>query len=139
MNWLVLAFLSAIFAALTSIFAKVGMKGVESNLATLIRTLVIVPSIFLLVFIQGNMKDVQKFSPTTWIFLVLSGLATGLSWLFYFRALQIGDVHKVVPIDKLSFVFAIILGIMFFNEKISVTGWVGVGFLLLGTFLVVFR
>ena len=139
MNWLLFASLSAVFAALTSIFAKIGMKGVESNLATLFRTLVIVPFIFLLVMFQGNIKDVSKFSTTTWVFLVLSGLATGLSWLFYFRALQIGDVHKVVPIDKLSFVLAILLGIVLFHEKISSSGWLGVGFLLLGTFLVVFR
>ncbi len=139
MNWLIFAFLSAVFAALTSIFAKLGMKGVDSNLATFIRILVIVPFAFTIVLVQGTMKDIHKFSPTTWTFLILSALATGLSWLFYFRALQLGDVHKVVPIDKLSFVLAILLGIIVFKEKITMPGAVGIVFLLLGTFLVVFR
>ena len=139
MNWLLFALLSAVFAALTSIFAKLGMKGVDSNLATFIRILIIVPFAFTIVLIQGTMKDIHKFSPTTWTFLILSALATGFSWLFYFRALQLGDVHKVVPIDKLSFVLAIILGVALFKEKITMSGMMGVVFLLLGTFLVVFR
>ncbi len=139
MNWLVFAVLSAVFAALTSIFAKIGMKGVNSDLATFIRVLVIVPFTLTLVLIQGAQKDLAKFTTITWIFLVLSAIATGLSWLFYFRALQIGDVHKVVPIDKLSFVLSIILGVLLFKEKLSMTGMFGVGLLILGTFLVVFR
>lgn len=139
MNWLLFALLSAVFAALTSIFAKLGMKGVDSNLATFIRILIIVPFAFTIVLVQGTMKDLHKFSPTTWTFLILSALATGLSWLFYFRALQLGDVHKVVPIDKLSFVLAIILGVALFKEKITMSGMMGIAFLLLGTFLVVFR
>lgn len=139
MNWLLFALLSAVFAALTSIFAKLGMKGVDSNLATFIRILIIVPFAFTIVLVQGTMKDLHKFSPTTWTFLILSALATGLSWLFYFRALQLGDVHKVVPIDKLSFVLAIILGVVLFKEKITMPGAVGIVFLLLGTYLVVFR
>lgn len=139
MNWLLFALLSAVFAALTSIFAKLGMKGVDSNLATFIRILIIVPFAFTIVLVQGTMKDLHKFSPTTWTFLILSALATGMSWLFYFRALQLGDVHKVVPIDKLSFVLAILLGIVLFKEKVTMPGAVGIVFLLLGTFLVVFR
>lgn len=139
MNWLLFALLSAVFAALTSIFAKLGMKGVDSNLATFIRILIIVPFAFTIVLVQGTMKDLLKFSPTTWTFLILSALATGMSWLFYFRALQLGDVHKVVPIDKLSFVLAILLGIVLFKETITMPGAVGIVFLLLGTFLVVFR
>ncbi len=139
MNWLVFAVLSAVFAALTSIFAKIGMKGVNSDLATFIRVLVIVPFTLTLVLIQGAQKNLAKFTTITWIFLVLSAIATGLSWLFYFRALQIGDVHKVVPIDKLSFVLSIILGVLLFKEKLSMTGMFGVGLLILGTFLVVFR
>ncbi len=139
MQWLIFAILSAVFAALTSIFAKVGMQGVNSNLATFLRILVILPFTLTIVLVQGTMKDITKFSPTTILFLVLSGIATGLSWLFYFRALQIGDVHKVVPIDKLSFVLSIILGVLLFKEKITATGIVGIIFLLLGTFLVVFK
>lgn len=139
MQWLLFAILSAVFAALTSIFAKIGMKGVNSDLATLIRVLVIVPFTLTLVLIQGVQKDLSKFTTTTWIFLVLSALATGLSWLFYFRALQIGDVHKVVPIDKLSFVLSILLGITLFKEKLSAPGLIGVILLIAGTLLVVFR
>lgn len=139
MSWLLFAVLSAVFAALTSIFAKIGMKGVDSNLATFLRVLVILPFTFTIVMVQGTLKGVSKFTPTTLIFLILSGIATGLSWLFYFRALQIGDVHKVVPIDKLSFVLSIILGIILFKEHVSLTGWIGVFFLLIGTYLVVFK
>ena len=139
MNWLLFAVLSAVFAALTSIFAKIGVKGVNSDLATFIRVLVIVPFTLTLVLIQGAQKDLAKFTTTTWIFLVLSAIATGLSWLFYFRALQVGDVHKVVPIDKLSFVLSIVLGILLFKEKITGPGVIGIGLLILGTFLVVFR
>lgn len=139
MNWLVFALLSATFAALTSIFAKIGMKGVNSDLATFIRVLIIVPFTLTLVLIQGAQKDLAKFTTTTWIFLVLSAIATGLSWLFYFRALQIGDVHKVVPIDKLSFVLSIILGVLLFKEKLTIAGMFGIGLLILGTFFVVFR
>lgn len=139
MQWLIFAILSAVFAALTSIFAKIGMQGVNSNLATFLRILVILPFTLTIVLIQGTMKDIHKFSSTTILFLVLSGIATGLSWLFYFRALQIGDVHKVVPIDKLSFVLSIILGVLLFKERITGTGIVGIVFLLIGTFLVVFK
>ncbi len=139
MQWFLFALLSALFASLVSIFAKIGMKGIDSNLATFFRILVILPFAFLLVFIQGTLKDFTKFTPTTWIFLILSGLATGLSWLFYFRALQIGDVSKVVPIDKLSFVFAIVLGIMIFKERITGYGMLGISLLLAGTYLIAFK
>ncbi|OGJ22455.1 MAG: hypothetical protein A2804_02830 [Candidatus Pacebacteria bacterium RIFCSPHIGHO2_01_FULL_46_10] len=139
MTWFFFALASAVFAALTSIFAKIGMKGVDSNLATFIRILFILPFTLLIVFAQGNLKDAGKFSTLTWVFLGLSGIATGLSWLFYFRALQIGDVHKVVPIDKLSFIFAIVLGVLLFKEKISQLGVLGIFFLLLGTYLVVLK
>ena len=138
MSWLLPAVLSALFASLVTIFAKVGIKGVDSNLATLVRTLVILPFIFFIVLAQGHLKEISSLSKTTLIFLVLSGLATGLSWLFYFRALQIGDVHKVVPIDKLSFVLSILLGVLVFHEKISAYGIVGIVLLVLGTLLVVF-
>ncbi len=139
MQWLVFAILSAVFAALTSIFAKIGMQGVNSNLATFLRVLIILPFTLTIVLVEGTLKEIHKFTPFTMLFLVLSALATGLSWLFYFRALQIGDIHKVVPIDKLSFVLSIILGILIFKEKITPTGTLGIVFLLIGTFLVVFR
>ena len=138
MSWLLPAILSALFASLVTILAKIGIKGVDSNLATLIRTLVILPFIFFIVLAQGHLKEIGSLSKTPLILLVLSGLATGLSWLFYFRALQIGDVHKVVPIDKLSFVFSILLGVLVFHEKISAYGIFGIALLVLGTLLVVF-
>ena len=131
-TWLVFSLLSAVFAALTTIFAKIGMKGVDSNLATFIRVLFIVPFAFALVAIQGTLKGVNKFSTTTWVFLFLSALATGLSWLFYFKALQMGEVHKVVPIDKLSFVLSIILGVVLFHESITPAGVVGIVLMVCG-------
>lgn len=139
MQWFLFACLSAVFAALTAIFAKIGMQGVNSNLATFLRVLVILPFTFTIVLVEGTLKQVGKFPPVTLLFLVLSAVATGLSWLFYFRALQIGDIHKVVPIDRLSFFLSIILGIILFKEKISGVGIVGLVFLLLGTYMVVFR
>lgn len=139
MQWFVFAILSAVFATLTSIFAKIGMKDVNSDLATFIRVLIIVPFALGIVVVQGAQKDLFKFTFVTWVFLTLSAIATGLSWLFYFRALQIGEVSKVVPIDKLSFVLTIILGVVLFKEKVSGIGFLGIGFLLLGTFLTVFR
>ena len=118
--WFVLALLSAIFAALTSILAKVGIDGVNSNLATAIRTVVVVLMAWVMVFItnaQGGIADISKKS---WIFLILSGLATGASWLCYYKALQVGDTSKVVPVDKLSVVFTLILAFAFLHEKLTV-------------------
>ncbi len=125
MQWLLFAFLSAIFAAATSILAKIGIKDVNSNLATAIRTTVILIFAWGIVFAQGLGSKVSELSKTTWIFLILSGIATGLSWLFYFRALQLGEASKVVPIDKLSLVLTIILAGMFLHEKISTPVVVG--------------
>ena len=119
MQWLLFAFLSAVFAALTSILAKIGIKGVDSNLATAIRTTVILIFAWGIVFAQGLSSKIGDFSKTTWIFLILSGLATGLSWLFYFRALQLGEASKVVPIDKLSLILTIILAGVLLHEKIT--------------------
>lgn len=119
-SWVVFALLSAVFAALTSILAKIGIKGVDSNLATAIRTVVITVFAWGIVLAQGTIKDLSHLNKTTWIFLLLSGLATGLSWLFYFRSLQLGEASKVVPIDKLSLVLAVIMAVVFLHEKLSV-------------------
>jgi len=119
MQWLVFAFLSAIFAAATSILAKIGIKDVNSNLATAIRTTVILIFSWGIVFAQGLAPKLSTLTRTAWIFLILSGVATGLSWLFYFRALQLGEASKVVPIDKLSLVLTIILAGIFLHEKIT--------------------
>lgn len=119
MHWLLFALLSAIFAAATSILAKIGIKDVNSNLATAIRTTVILVFSWGIVFAQGLGSKISSLSKQTWIFLVLSGVATGLSWLFYFRALQLGEASKVVPIDKLSLVITIILAAIFLQEKLT--------------------
>ena len=136
MNWLIPAFLSAFFAALTSILAKIGIKDVNSNLATAIRTIVILIFAWSIVFFQGTGKEIASISKTALLFLVLSGLATGLSWLFYFRALQIGDASKVVPVDKLSLVLTIILAMVFLKEKVSLQVFLGAGLMTLGTIII---
>lgn len=123
--WFVFALLSAVFASLTSILAKIGIDGVNSNLATAIRTVVVVLMSWLMVFItntQGGIGDITKKS---WIFLILSGLATGASWLCYYRALQIGEASKVVPIDKLSVVLTLALAFIFLHEKFTLKSLIG--------------
>lgn len=135
--WFVLALLSAIFAALTSILAKVGIDGVNSNLATAIRTVVVVLMAWVMVFItnaQGGIADISKKS---WIFLILSGLATGASWLCYYKALQVGDTSKVVPVDKLSVVFTLILAFAFLHEKLTIKSVIGCILIGAGTLLMV--
>ena len=119
MTWYLAAFLSAVFAALTTILAKIGIQNVNSNLGTAIRTSVILLFTWGIVFWQGGLSGLGQIKTNAWIFLVLSGIATGLSWLFYFRALQLGDASKVVPIDKLSLVLTIILAGLFLKEKIT--------------------
>lgn len=119
MTWLTSAFLSALFAALTSILAKVGIKNINSNLATAIRTIVIVFFAFGIVIYEGHLKEISQISKTSLFFLILSGISTGLSWLFYFYALKIGEASKVVPIDKLSLVLSIILAAIILKEKIT--------------------
>jgi len=136
MNWIIPAFISAIFAALTSILAKIGIKDVNSNLATAIRTVVILVFAWGIVFAQGAYKELGHLSKTTLLFLGLSGIATGLSWLFYFRALQIGEASKVVPIDKLSLVLTIIMAALFLKEKINALTLLGAGLMTIGTIII---
>ncbi|MFC6640523.1 MULTISPECIES: EamA family transporter [Sulfitobacter] len=135
-SWLFWAILAAIFAALTAIFAKVGVSGVNSNFATFLRTIIVVLALGLLVWLTGEVQSLSTISAKTGIFLVLSGLATGASWLCYFRALQLGKVSQVAPIDKLSVVLAAIIAAVFLGEKLSMTGWSGVGLIGLGAVLV---
>lgn len=117
MTWLFYALLSAIFAALTALLAKVGLSGINSNLATAIRTVVILLITWGIVFVSGVTNQVQELTKKNLLFLVLSGVTTGLSWLFYFKALQMGELSKVAPIDKLSVVFAVVLGFIFLHEQ----------------------
>ena len=128
--WFVFALLSAVFAALTSILAKVGIEGVNSNLATAIRTVVVVVMAWGMVFLTNAQNGIAQISKKSWIFLILSGLATGASWLCYYRALQLGQASKVVPIDKLSVVITLILAFVFLHEDFtmkSLIGWVLIG------------
>ena len=117
--WVIYALLSAIFAALTSILAKIGMTNLNSNLATAIRTIVVLIMAWVVVFVTGAHKDVAQLTRTNYIYLILSGLATGASWLFYFYAISLGEVSRVAPIDKLSVVFTIILAYIILNETIT--------------------
>ncbi len=135
--WLVFALLSAIFAALTSILAKVGIEGVNSNLATAVRTVVVVLLAWGMVFITNTQGGIVDISKKSWIFLILSGLATGISWLCYYKALQIGDVSKVVPIDKLSIVFTIVLAVIFLHEAFTLKSIIGCLLITAGTLLMV--
>ena len=135
--WFVLALLSAVFAALTSILAKIGVDGVNSNLATAIRTVVVVIMAWGMVFITSAQKGIAAISTKSWIFLILSGLATGLSWLCYYKALQIGDVSKVVPIDKLSVVITIILAAVLLHEQLTPRSILGCILIASGTLLMV--
>ena len=121
----VFAILSSIFAALTSILAKIGIEGVNSNLATAVRTIVVVLMAWFMVFITGNQNGIVDISKKSWIFLILSGLATGASWLCYYKALQLGEASKVVPIDKLSIVITIVLAFIFLGEQITLKTLIG--------------
>lgn len=135
--WFVFAILSAVFAALTSILAKVGIEGVNSNLATAIRTMVVVVMSWVMVFITNNQGGLTCIGKKSWIFLVLSGLATGASWLCYYKALQMGTVSKVVPIDKLSVVITLILGFVFLHEQFTVKSLIGCVLIGAGTLVMV--
>jgi bacterial/archaeal transporter family protein len=117
MNYIAYAILSAFFASLVAIFGKIGIKGVDSNLAVALRTIVIVGFAWLMVFIQGNVSDIFKISRFSYLFIFLSAIATGLSWLFYYKALQLGEASRVAPIDKLSVALTIILAFVFLSEK----------------------
>ena len=136
--WVIFAILSAIFAALTSILAKVGIESVNSNLATAIRTIVVVFMAWLMIFITGNQNGIVDISKKSWIFLILSGLATGASWLCYYKALQLGEASKVVPIDKLSIVITIILAFIFLGEQITLKTLIGCCLIVTGTFVMIF-
>lgn len=135
--WIVFALLSAIFAALTSILAKVGIDGVGSNLATAIRTVVVVAMSWLMVFVTNEQTGIANISRKSWLFLILSGLATGASWLCYYRALKTGDVTKVVPIDKLSVVFTMIMAFVFLHEEFNAKSVIGILLLTAGTLVMV--
>ena len=123
--WFIFAILSAVFAALTSILAKVGINNVNSNLATAIRTMVVVLMSWGMVFITNAQSGITEIDRKSWLFLILSGLATGASWLFYYKALQSGDVTKVVPIDKLSVIFTFVFAFVFLHEKFDIKSLVG--------------
>lgn len=131
--WFVFALLSAVFAALTSILAKVGINGVNSNLATAIRTMVVVVMAWLMVFITNAQSGITQIGKKSWIFLILSGLATGASWLCYYKALQVGQASKVVPVDKLSVVITLILAFVFLHEEFTVKSIIGCVLIAAGT------
>ena len=135
--WFVFALLSAVFAALTSILAKIGIQGVNSNLATALRTLVVLAMAWGMVFLTGSQSGIGSISRKSWLFLILSGLATGASWLCYYRALQIGDASKVVPIDKLSVVLTPVLAFVFLHEQFTVKSLLGCVLIAAGTLLMV--
>lgn len=135
--WFVFALLSAIFAALTSILAKVGIDGVNSNLATAIRTIVVVVMAWGMVFLTQAQSGLPEISKKSWMFLILSGLATGASWLCYYKALQIGEASKVVPIDKLSVVITLILAFVFLHEEFTAKSLMGCVLIAAGTLLMV--
>ena len=135
--WLIFALGSSVFAALTSILAKVGIEGVNSTLATAVRTIVVVIMSWGMVFITNTQGGLVQISRKSWIFLILSGLATGASWLCYFRALQIGEASKVVPVDKLSVVLTLIMAFLFLHEQVSVKSVIGCILIGAGTLLMV--
>ena len=135
--WFIFAILSAIFAALTSILAKIGIEGVNSNLATAVRTIVVVLMAWLMVFITGSQNGLMDISKKSWIFLILSGLATGASWLCYYKALQIGEASKVIPIDKLSIVITVALAFLFLGEQITLKTLIGCSLIVVGTFVMI--
>ena len=135
--WIVFALLSAVFAALTSILAKLGIDGVNSNLATAIRTVVVVIMSWGMVFLTNSQGGISDISKKSWLFLILSGLATGISWLCYYKALQMGDASKVVPIDKLSVVITLILAFVFLHEEFTAKSLIGCLFIGAGTLIMV--
>ena len=135
--WFVFALLSAIFAALTSILAKVGIDGVNSNLATAIRTVVVVAMAWGMVFLTNAQSGITEISRKSWIFLILSGLATGASWLCYYKALQVGEASKVVPIDKLSVVITLVLAFVFLHEEFTAKSLIGCILITVGTLIMV--
>ncbi|HEV2627501.1 MAG TPA: EamA family transporter [Pseudolabrys sp.] len=138
-SWLPWALLSAAFAALTAIFAKVGVENIGSDLATFIRTIVVVVTLGLLLAATGQFQPPGSISPRSYLFLVLSGLGTGASWLCYFRALKLGEAAKVAPIDKLSVVLVAVFGVLFLGERLSAPNWLGIALIAAGAILVAYR
>ncbi|CUW44778.1 hypothetical protein B3286c1_2116 [Brucella vulpis] len=138
-SWQFWALMSAVFAALTAIFAKVGIQGINSDFATLVRTFVIIGALCLFLTVTGQWQKPGEISARSWLFLVLSGLATGASWLAYFRALQIGDASRVAPIDKLSVVLVTLFGAAFLGERMSTINWIGILLIGCGVVLVALR
>jgi transporter family protein len=139
LSWVFWALLSAAFAALTAIFAKIGIENVNSDFATFIRTVVILLFAGLIVFASGNWQQPSSVSGKTWLFLVLSGAATGASWICYFRALKLGDAGRVAPIDKLSVVFVAVFAVLFLGERLALPNWLGVILIACGAILVAYR
>ena len=135
--WFVFALLSAVFAALTSILAKIGIDGVNSNLATALRTVVVLVMAWGMVFLTNSQSGISEISKKSWLFLILSGLATGVSWLCYYKALQIGDASKVVPVDKLSVVITLVLAFVFLHEQFTMKSVVGCILIGIGTLIMV--
>jgi len=135
--WIVYALLAAFFAALVAIFAKIGIKDVNSNLAVAIRTVVVLLMAWMIVFVTGKQNEISAVTRKGWIFLILSGLATGISWLFYYKALQIGDASKVVPVDKLSIVITMVLAFLILGEPVSVKTVIGGILIAAGTLVLV--
>ncbi len=135
--WWIYALTSALFAALTAIFAKLGIKGVNTDLATAIRTVVILLIAWGIVFFRGGTRDLPTLTPTNWLFLLLSGCATGLSWIFYFKALQLGEVSQVAPVDKLSVALAILLSAIFLGEPLTFKNLPGAALIIGGTFVLI--
>jgi transporter family protein len=138
-NWFLWAILSAVFAALTTIFAKIGVSNINSDMATLIRTVIILCVLALIVLATGQWQALSEITSRTWLFLTLSGLATGASWVCYFRALKIGDAARVAPIDKLSIVLVAVFGVLILGERLSATNWLGVCLCTAGIALVAMR
>lgn len=136
-SWVIYAILSAVFAALTSILAKIGISDINSNLATAIRTIVVLIMAWGIVFMTGAQSGIQDTTAKSWIFLVLSGIATGLSWLFYYKALQLGDASKVVPIDKFSVVISMILAFVILKEDLTFKTVMGGILISAGTFVMI--
>ena len=135
--WFLFALLSAVFAALTSILAKVGIEGVNSNLATAIRTVVVVVMSWGMVFLTNAQNGISSISTKSWLFLILSGLATGASWLCYYKALQLGQVSKVIPIDKLSVIITLVLAFIFLHEQFTIKSLIGCILIGIGTLVMV--
>ncbi|QVM92082.1 EamA family transporter [Pseudomonas entomophila] len=138
-SWTFWALLSALFAALTAIFAKVGVAGINSDFATLLRTVVVLVSLALILYATGQYQALGSISPRSYLFLVLSGLATGASWICYFRALQLGQASQVAPVDKLSVVLVAVLGVTLLGERLDLRQWAGISLITIGVVMLAWR